>query len=545
MEQHSPTFKGRASLDQNAKYDQPLDLVPRSFVESRTGTLLIITDITPTADGIVGQKGYVANTIPENLVLQSCIANTNKVRVHFNCSPASAAVAEEVTVNGVTAQLSPKDGNFRLYEGYADIVLDENFVDAEIKATSAYGAECVVQAQLLIGGPKVLTGTFGVYPDAQTHLKAGDTVTISGTVQNTATKVWVEKGGIASAKVTMTLGEEDSAGAGERTYSGTITVSNSDNGVATIVASNFLGTESDAAFQTAAAQIDQTYPTIANPTMAYVSGQGAAKDGDEVTVTCAITNGDSFVYSAAGGFTVADETVYAEQKVYTLGSGEPFSYDNQYFKVVATRASNGATTSKTGVIKVANVAPEVTVSIVNSPAYLRSSESGNEYTVRISTNQPIEVTPTLTATVGELSNFTRRNDTRYEAKIKVKDIDARGAATFDGLVVTGLTGLVQNTIKAGDTYIIGGFLVRDLTVPALSQMVAIGTHVVNPQKVNAYYKGADKLTYHADLNQHAAGFSIVNSAGEFDPNGNFLFLSDANFAGTNTSGTLLLTVEEV
>ncbi len=545
MEQHSPVFKGRASLAANAKYDQPLDLVPRSFVESRTGTLLIINDITPVNEGIVGSKEYVSDTIPANLALATCIANTNKVRVHFICEPASYAMSEEVTINGTKAVVKANQNNFRMYEGYVDLTLDTEVLDAEIKAVSSTGAEATVTARLLIGGPRILTGAFGVYPNSQTHLKQGDTIAISGTVANDATEIHVVKGGISANKVTLTLGAENSGGDGARSYSGSIQVASGDNGVATIVASNFLGTESDTPFQTAPAQIDQTYPTIANPTMTYPVGQGAAKDGDTVTVNCAITGADSYQYSTEGGFTVADPTVYAAAKDIVLGTGEAFNFNNQYFTVTATRASNGAVTTKRGEVFVANAAPEATITINNNPAYLRSSEAGNTYTVRISTNQPIEVIPTLTSSAGELANFVRRADNRYEATIKIKDSDPRGAQSFADLVVTGLTGAVQNTIKAGASFTISGFLVRDLTVPAFAQKVAIGTHAVNPAKINAFYKGADKLTYHADLADHAAGFSLVNEAGEFDANGNYLWISDSAFAGANTSGTLMLTVEEV
>ena len=85
---------------------------------------------------------------------------------------------------------------------------------------------------------------------------------------------------------------------------------------------------------------------------------------------------------------------------------------------------------------------------------------------------------------------------------------------------------------------------RDLTVPALSQMVAIGTYVYDVSNVIVSYKGADVLAYQADKTDVQKGFTIVDSNGDVDPNGNFVWISDSAFAGSNTSGTLILEFEE-
>jgi uncharacterized Zn ribbon protein len=103
---------------------------------------------------------------------------------------------------------------------------------------------------------------------------------------------------------------------------------------------------------------------------------------------------------------------------------------------------------------------------------------------------------------------------------------------------------VGTSITSGSNYTIAGVVERDLTVPALSQLVAIGTTVSNINNLVVSYKGADLLTYFGSTAQQSKGFTITDSAGNVDANGTHVYLTDAAFAGSNTSGTLVLEFEE-
>jgi hypothetical protein len=111
--------------------------------------------------------------------------------------------------------------------------------------------------------------------------------------------------------------------------------------------------------------------------------------------------------------------------------------------------------------------------------------------------------------------------------------------------MTGLAGIIGTVITAGSAYNVGGFPLRTITFPAFAQFAPIGTTVADFSKVAASYTGASVLTRYSDTAQHFQGFTITDGSGNFDPNGGYLFISDAAFAGSNTSGTLQLDIEEV
>jgi hypothetical protein len=126
------------------------------------------------------------------------------------------------------------------------------------------------------------------------------------------------------------------------------------------------------------------------------------------------------------------------------------------------------------------------------------------------------------------------------------------------------------TITSGGTYEIGGFTERNITVESFEQVVDLGVEISDPTKVVAKYRDTtDVFTYYgSDLSQHAKGFSTLDgTALVYAPGGSpfdgqvtysnyvfqdasvtptqWFFLTDASFAGSNTTGTLQITISEV
>lgn len=546
MDFHSPNFKGNAKLDPTASYSNPRDLVPREYVNG----ILTITDVVPTADGIVGYKEYTADTIPADIELTKCITDTTKIRVWFEAEPDRVSRKETITINGVPqTMIQAKADNSRLFTGYVDLDIAPDQGDVELHAISSTGAEykCVVTP--LIGGPTVASLTIDEIPVGQTHVKQNDKVKISGVVANDAVSIKALAKGLVASEVVLNIGAEDSAGQGSRRFDGEVTVSGvSSDAKVTVIAENFLGTEGDEK-DSIDVLVDQTYPTIPNATYTYPAGQLALKDGEAVTITSAISDADSAIYSidgsVAAGFDITDPAVMEDDKVITMTSGENFSFDNQYYIVTATRANNGAARTRKFTIDIANAEPTIDISIVGNPSHLRSSVDGNDYNVRVNSDQPIDSAPSLDAQVGAWKgNWSKVNEKTWQRTVTISDSDAKGTHAFENLVATGRALVETNTINGGAAYTIQGFLIREVTVPALSQKVAIGTFVTDPTKITAYYKDADQLTYRPNLDDVPREFSVVDAAGDFDPQGNYFWISDVAFAGSNTSGTLVITVEE-
>jgi hypothetical protein len=157
------------------------------------------------------------------------------------------------------------------------------------------------------------------------------------------------------------------------------------------------------------------------------------------------------------------------------------------------------------------------------------------------------------------------NPTTWRFTLTVDDADVKGTYNWTVNNVTTLSENVYNgvSITSGGSYTLGGFTSRDVTVGALEQVVDLGVWITDPTKVTIKYTGTtDELTYRGStLTQFQKGWStidetaLVYTAGaEPFPNysnyvfltpSDWLFLTDADFCGANTTGTLQVTIAEV
>jgi len=557
MKAHTIDVLGRCTLPGLPNND--LDAAPKLYVDLATAGGIFITDITPTNEGgnnIVGLKTYEADTIPADFLMTNGITNVAAIRIHFLAEPKHALYklaviakyadgASEVAAQSITQHAN----DMRMYEGYVDIVVDDQKMEETITLVSSTGTEATVHLDLLIGGPEVSAFTIGSLPDGQTELKEGDVVSVSGVVSNDATSVKVLNSGVSIDSHNLSIGEEDSGGAGSRTFSGSVTVSSlSGSLVAQAVGTNMLGTEGDA-FDSNSVTLNQTHPSIGAATYSYPGTQEAIKESESVGIDVTITDADDYDYSAAAGLSIDSPSDYSVSKTVTREDETiQYSVDADLLTITATKESNGAVTVKTFSINVVNTPPSAALSFVGNPARLRSDANGETYKLQITPNQPLLNAPDALMSAANAGEFTGNWSTsgqNYRHNFKVVDTDLRGVHNWDGLIITGLSGIQASTITSGSIYEIGGFLARTLTIPALAQFASIGAFVSDFSKVRAMYVGADELVRQVDLAQVVKAFTIVDSGGALDNNGDHLFLNDANFAGTNTTGTLQVEVEEL
>lgn len=561
MDLHSPKVFGDCEL--NNTPTEPKHAVNKQFLDETVAGALNIVSVVPqnaTGNNLVGLPEYLSNTIPADIYPQEVTTNVAAIRVNFNVEPLMGErfVTVKAAYNQAEETASEIDvpvENFSIdpacpsrFIGFVDITLDELKTYDAVTLTSSTGSTYTVNINILVGGPEVSNVVLGAFPGSQTALKSGDKITVSGVVDNTAESIKALSAGIANAVTSLTLGEEDSAGAGYRSFTGELTVSNrSGSHVASIVAVNLLGTEGDAA-NSDAAPLDQTYPTIGNASYSYPAGQGAIKGTESVTVDVNVSDADAYSYTTDSGLVVADPSVYGQSKVVSR-SGEDITYNltGNVYHIEATRTSNDATSTKSFAVKVVTEAPTAALSFLGNPARLRSDADGENYTVQVTPNQPLLEAPDsldLDVNAGVWAGSWTKSGNNYRRVISVTDLHARGTHTFENLGITGLSGLTSSTISSGANYEIGGFLKRQLTVPALSQLVAIGTNVSDISKVEAFYAGADQLVLQNSVADVAKGFTITDDQGVYDPNGGYIFITDQEFAGANSSGTLTLEIEE-
>lgn len=530
----------------------PLGIASKDYVDQRLssglGSVVIgnvyITDIVPVSSGIVGQKNYDPNTVPANAVLTEATTDNANVRVKIFAEGGNAFYSPTVLINGVQATLTKiATDSSRVYTGQADIVVGSG--DTEIIAISSTGAESRAVVHLAGAGPSVGSLVIGALPGSQTEVKSGDVVQVSGIVPNSATYVEVIAGGAAGALSSLTLGADGSAGSGNKTFSGTFTVG-SGTGSQTIQAraKNALGTFGATATSSNSITLNQTVPTIGSITVAYPAGQSALKGSEVATVSATVTNGDVVSYTSSANLSVASPNTYAASKSVSRVSGGYVIGVNNY-TITATKSSNGATVTKSAAISIADTAPTAAISITGSPARLISSAAGQSYTVTITANQSLYAAPSLSAPSGTWSGSWTGSGTTWSRTLVVKDTDAKGSFNFSGLSLPNLAGVIGNTISSGAAYTIGGFATRTLTFAAFSQLAAIGTNVANISKVTAKYTGnANNLTLQNSTVNAFQGFTITDAAGNYNPNGGYLFITDQAYAGANTSGTLMVDIGE-
>lgn len=535
----------------------PMGVASKQYVDAQilagTTNLIIgqvyITNVTPTATGIVGAKEYVPDTVPANAVLTAASSDTVNVRVHIHAEGGVAFFSPSVTINGVNAVLTKSavgasvDAS-RVYTGYADIVVSATG-DTPINVVSSTGATAAGVVRMLAAGPAFSALVIGSLPGAQTEAKSGDVITVTGSVANDATYAEILASGAAASIAVLTLGAADSAGAGFKTVTGTFTVG-SGTGSRTISARarNSFGTYGTTFGSSNSITLNQTYPTIGAISIAYPASQGALKGTESATVTATITNADTYSYTSSADLSVGSPTTYAAGKTVSRVSGTYVNGTNNYF-ISATKASNGATSTAQAAIKIANVAPTVAISISGNPSRLISSPAGQNYTVTITANQVLNSAPTLVASSGTWQGSWSGSGTTWTRTLRIADADLKGAQTFNTLTATGLANVVGSTITAGANYTVGGFVMRQITFAAFSQFEPIGTQVLDISKVTAKYSGAgSNLSLQNSTANVFQGFTITDAAGVYAPTGTHIFITDADFAGANTTGTLIVEVSE-
>ncbi|MEO5344213.1 MAG: hypothetical protein H7842_12925 [Gammaproteobacteria bacterium SHHR-1] len=491
---------------------------------------VFILDVTPTASGIVSGKTYVPDTVPANVEISYCLSDTKQVRVHIGCEGGADSYSPQVSINGVPATLA-ESSTKRWFTGYADLTLESGV--NTVTAVSDAGGEDTAEVEVLGAGPAILGISFGPYPGSQTELKAGDTISITVTTEPEATSVSVL---LAGAAMATTL----AASGGQAT--GTITTSSASGAQpVSAKARNSFGTYGEV-FVSDPLTLNQTYPSFGSPSVVYPAGQSALKGSETAALTLTASNFDTISYNSAQ-VSVPDPASYAATKTVTnLHTGYTGSGSN--VTVSATRAANNATASTTALVKIAAVAP--TASVTTSPAgRMVSSPTGITYEVRVTPNQTLLSAPTLSADKGTWTGSWVLSGSYWKRGLIIADSTPKGAGLFSDLTLPGLAGLVGSTITSGAAYSVGGFTLRTLTFPAFSRVAALGTPVADETKTSAVSQGGVTLARQTDTVSRPDGYYIANVAGDYDPNGSYMALSDTGIAGANTTGTLTASIREV
>ncbi len=361
MKAHDLEILGEVKLTRSPTDPQhPVRLGDLESLATSGARPVFITGVEPVGSGNVGNRVY-ADTIPADQVLLSCVSDTAELRIHFLAEGGSSFYNPTVQVDGVQAELQEVEGDRRLFYGYADVSLA---VSGEVEVTSSAGGSSTIDITVDALGPPAGTISIDSTPAGQTSVKQGDEVQVSGTVDNVAVDLIVLGSG-AGESGSFVLGAADSGGAGLRTFSGTVVISDRVGSFPIRVAGvNQLGTIGAPA-ETSALTLDQTYPSIDVTFTGYSTGTDALGMGDTVTANVTFSNQDAMTFAFDYGDASGGETEVLNTRLLTVTQGA-YSLEGGV-TVTASRTANGSFVEKTYDLKIASVAASVvSVEIVGS-----------------------------------------------------------------------------------------------------------------------------------------------------------------------------------
>lgn len=485
---------------------------------------IFIQDVTGIG-GIVGQKTW-ADTVPPQADILTATSDTGTVRV-WVAAAGGKDYNPMVSVNGVPVTLT-ESSTRRWFTGYADLVLHDG--DNVVTAETDEGAIDTVIVTLAGPGPNVLDVLFGNLPGAQTELKAGDVVGVTIITEPDAVSVTILAGGAAASAVTLPVADG--------VASGFITISGASGAQGIQVkAKNDLGTFGTI-FTSASLPLNQTYPSISTIVPGYPSGQGALNTAEVGSITATVTNADVVEY-VSNDLLIDAPNAYASTKTVTnarvgyVGTGSNIT-------ISATRAANGAVTVRSGLVCIATVPPKAAITIAGNPSRLISSPTGQDYEVRITPDQMLSGTPSLDASLGTWLGVWTLSGSYWKRTLRITDSTPRGTGVFANLTMTGLSGIQGNEITSGSTYVVGGMVTRNITFPAFARVAALGTNVGDATKTSAQVSGGNVLARQTNNAVVQNAYYIANADGSYNAQGGYLGLSDTTFAGSNTSGSLVV-----
>ena len=201
-----------------------------------------------------------------------------------------------------------------------------------------------------------------------------------------------------------------------------------------------------------------------------------------------------------------------------------------------------------GMFQVSLQNPGIPIGSSEPVPHLKTSASGESYDIRVDFDQKVDTSPSLVAPVGTwVNSWSKVNNTTWKRTLSVDNADARGTVQFTGFSATNESGMETTELNSGSFYAVAGFEKLTVTFPAFARIAPIGATVSNVLNTRANYAGAtDLLELRTDTRDAQASYSIVDSNGNYMASGGtHIWLSDDQFAASNTGGTLKVEIEEI
>ena len=403
---------------------------------------------------------------------------------------ASETVLQEVTVSSLTIEVEvrasyplvtvggspftlPRDAGGGYYSDTVSVALsaEGSFVAQLTSPDDEEGPDdtCVVT---LVAPPNITALSFtGGYPGSQTELKEDDNFGIAVTADRQFDRVRILD--YEACKL-----EEFVVGA---TYSTTVSATIDDEGD-TVVARPARVQVRDASTgawsstrdtDQGGGSVDGTdvvncnnlYPSVAWGSPSYPGAQQALKNSEQATLTLTASDYDTIpVDSPNAQLTIIDGTPPGIT-VERLAGDYNVSTDN--LRATANRAANDATTVAQTVVAIAHVAATLDATFATR---LRSGgndgTSAQNHTITVDADQLLASFDMDEDTGGGtfLGSWSGTPpDASWTRSLQVHDDDTKGTYSWQNVLGTNLAGITTTSLNTGGSYVLGGFVARDVT----------------------------------------------------------------------------------
>ena len=459
---------------------------------------VFITNVTPTTTGNVGLKVFSS----DGKILQSCVTDTELVTVWITAKQGITSYTPGILVNESSVALTEQpNGSF-----IGSVAIDLNGSNL-IRAVHEDGPidTCDIEID---SAPIILSAEFnGGYPGTQTELKAGDRYSFTVETDIEFVEIQVENYGAFtaySAAIPATT---------SYTFQGTIANRGTTTQLlgAKVRVKKFTGAWSEFVVSESFGNINginivavnNVYPTITFGTITYPTLQSAIKNSETATVANTIINGNTIVYdSPTSELTITNPTTIASSKTVTRVSGN-YNVSTANLRATVTRTANNATTISSTIVKIANV--PCTLLVTEPFARLRSDVNPINYIITITSDQDLISAPTLLAGaegIFQNAGFTGSAKV-WTRPLQVTNSMKKGTYSWGAISATNLSGLITTVITENNTYTLGGFVSRAVTLQAYQN------EVVADIEVSDYSKLTISWSVKALPNKRAVGTTTI------------------------------------
>lgn len=521
--------------------------------DGRLGWLRIVDVIVP--GGSAGSKTY--HDAPNNTILDSALLSNNSFQVLVESS------YPKVVIGGVPTIIPPVGD---IYRGLvnASVSTEGEFevsswdANDEVAASDKINIFLDVPPQItslnFTGGYPLFNGTFG--PVTQTELKAGDTFQITGTTDKPADSIRVANFGASdtvqdfamsgtSFTITIVIGDR---GTTAQSLPALLSARSPDTGA---YGPGVQTNDSGSVDGVNEVVLNNIYPTVDILSIGYPGSQGALKASEIADVIYSLNNFDDFLFDSPNGeIDVPFPTdLSVPQQAQRVSGAYNITVPN--LRLTANRHANGTITVDTVVVKIADVAPIITIT---SPSRMRSGGSDGtavqNHNITLSSNQQLLNTPTMDNDLGgargTFVGAWSGGPSNYTRVMQVDDNDEKGTFNYSNLVATNLAGIMTNIITSGGSYVLGGFAPRTVTFSPFSNIANLGVAITDFSKLQA---GIFTATNQQSIKQAIGTGPSITNGYTIDAVGNNptqIIWLDTPALSSNSGGTAqLLDIEEI